>query len=289
MRKLVVLLTGFLFFPALAHAQLSYTTAGGTYSQNFDTLITSGTAQAWANDSTLAGWSLFRQPAPGTALTTYNAGAGASNAGAFYSFGTGTSTERALGGVGSSGAYYGTPSPANGAPAGWITVGFTNNTGLTLDSLTLAYRGEQWRDGGAATPAAQTMIVEYGFGGTFLTVPTWTAAGSGFNFTSPVFVNTGGGAAVDGNAAGLVTGLGGTISSTWNNGDTLWIRFVETNDPGNDHGLAIDDFSFSASVAAVPEPTTYALLALSGFGAVGTWYYRKQQKIKQLNAKQTRV
>src|SRR4051794_25808979 len=208
MRKLVLLLIG--LSPAFAQAQLSYTTPGGTYSQNFDTLITSGTNQTWTNDTTLSGWLLFRQPAPGTALTTYNAGAGTSTTGSFYSFGTGTSTDRALGGLGSGGAYFG--SPATGTIAGWITVGFTNNTGLALNSLILSYRGEQWRDGGATSPAvptAQTMVVEYGFGGSFTTVATWTPAGSGFNFTSPVFVNTGSGASVDGNAAGLVTGLGG--------------------------------------------------------------------------------
>src|SRR3954470_22594682 len=48
---------------------VSYTTAGGTYSQNFDTLPTTGTAAAWANDSTIAGWSLFNKtPAAITAV-----------------------------------------------------------------------------------------------------------------------------------------------------------------------------------------------------------------------------
>ncbi len=35
----------------------------------------------------------------------------------------------------------------------------------------------------------------------------------------------------------------------------LWLRWVEINDAGADHGLAIDNFSFAANadVAAVPE------------------------------------
>jgi len=111
------------------------------------------------------------------------------------------------------------------------------------------------------------MVLEYGFGSTFAAVTTWTAAGSAFNFTSPVFVNTGSGVTVDGNVAGQVTGLGGTISSlTWNNLDTLWIRAIEKNDAGNDHSLAIDNFSITAT--AVPEPATVALASLGGLACL---------------------
>ena len=66
------------------NAQISFT--GSSYSQNFNPLsATSGTGVAWTNNSTLPGWFLFRQPAPGTALATYNVDAGGSNAGAFVS------------------------------------------------------------------------------------------------------------------------------------------------------------------------------------------------------------
>src|SRR6185369_827660 len=89
--------------------------------------------------------------------------------------------------------------------------------------------------------------LEYGLGSAFTGV-TWTPPGGAFNWTSPVNTTTAG--AVDGNTTGRVAGRGGAISNFgWNNGQTLWIRWVELNDPGNDHGLAIDDFSFSASVA----------------------------------------
>jgi hypothetical protein len=284
MRKLLVLSLTILCFPALASAQVSYTTSGSTYTQDFNTLIQTGTNQTWTNNSTLTGWWLYRQPAPGTDITTYNAGTGSSNTGNFYSFGASTTdADRALGGVASGGAYFGTPGPVSGAVAGWIAVSLTNNTGESLTSLTVNYNGEQWRDGGTATGGtnvAQTMVMEYGFGATFTTVATWTPAGASFNFTSPVFTNaTTGGAAVNGNVAGLVAGLGGTINDTWNNGDTLWIRFIENNDVGNDHGLSLDNFSFSGVSAAVPEPTTYALVGVT-MATAGFVTYRRRRQLK---------
>ncbi|MFB2878171.1 SdiA-regulated domain-containing protein [Floridanema aerugineum] len=216
---------------------------GGTYSQNFDTLATSGVNNTWTNDSTLAGWSLFRSPVPGTAIATYNADNGASNIGSFYSYGATSNSDRALGGLGSGGAYFG--SPASGAVAGWIVFSATNTTGATINDLTVAFNGEQWRNGGNIT--AQTMTLQYGFGSSFTTVSSWTTPGTTFNWTSPVAIATG--AAVDGNIAGRVANVGGVLSSlNWANNDTLWFRWVENNDIGNDHGLAIDDFSLTATV-----------------------------------------
>jgi hypothetical protein len=43
----------------------------------------------------------------------------------------------------------------------------------------------------------------------------------------------------------------------------LWLRWGDINDPGNDDGLAIDNFSFSTPTAApLPEPQTLAMLGL---------------------------
>jgi hypothetical protein len=96
------------------------------------------------------------------------------------------------------------------------------------------------------------MVFEYGFGATIGSV-SWTTPGGAFDWSSPVTGSPG--AAVNGNVAGRVTGVGGTIGSlTWNDGDTLWLRWTERNDVDSDHGLAIDDFSLSArGDVAVPE------------------------------------
>ncbi len=239
----------------------------GGYQQDFNSLATTGAGIAWLNESTIEGWSLFN--AAGTALTTYAAGAGTSTAGGFYSFGSSAATDRALGGVGG-GAYFG--SPASGAVAGWIAVSFVNDLSSPISSLTVGWNGEQWRNGNGP---AQSMVFEYGFGGTFATVTSWLAPGGTFDWTSPV---TGvPAAAVDGNAAGLVANRGGEISQLgWESGATLWFRWVERNDAGNDHGLAIDDFSLTwrAQVSVSPGsgnsvPDAGATLTLLGLSVAG--------------------
>jgi len=224
----------------------------GSYSQDFDGLANTGSGITWTNGSSpLAGWYLFRIPSPGTAITTYTAGTGSSTAGSFYSFGPSGSTDRALGGLGSGGTYFGSPSSGN--IGGWMALALTNATANTINSIDVAFDGEQWRNGGNATD--QTMVLEYGLGADFSSVSVWTQPGNDFNFTSPLATTTAG--AVDGNTAGKQTGLGGTLSNLyWEPGETLWIRWVERNDAGNDHGLAIDDFSVSIPGADVPPTIT---------------------------------
>src|SRR5262249_12705919 len=225
-------------------AQLSY--SGSALSQNFNTLPaqpgTLNVPLSWTNNVTLPGWYLYGYT--DAAITQIQENDGTQNAGSFYDFGSAGDGDRALGGIASANTYFGSPAPASGALAGWIAVGITNASGLVQNSFTMNYDGEQWRNGGNTSQASQTMVVEYGFGSTFASVSTWTAAGSAFNFTSPINTPTAG--ALNGNlAADRSANLGGQITGiTWNTGDTLWIRWIENNDVGNDHGLAVDNFNF---------------------------------------------
>lgn len=230
-----------------AQAAVSVTSAAFTYGQSFDSLVSSGSA-TFVNDSTLTGWSLFRSS--GSAMTM-TAGTGSSNAGGFYSFGAAASTDRALGSVGSG---------ATGTIA--YALALTNNSGAALNSFTIGYDGEQWRNGGVTS--AHALLMEYGYGASYGGVTSWTQAGSGFNFSS--IVNTASAGAVNGNAAGLQSGIGGTIATNWTAGSTLWVRWTDVDNTGADHGLAIDNVTLS--VTAVPEPGTYAML-LAGLAAIG--------------------
>ncbi|MEQ1912480.1 MAG: hypothetical protein ABMA15_26910, partial [Vicinamibacterales bacterium] len=214
------------------------TTLGTAYTDNFDTLATSGTANVWTDDATLPGW--FSQQTAGTGPTTYRADAGTSNAGAVYSYGTGTATERALGSVGS------------GAPGNFLHgVRLVNNTGSTITSLLVNFTGEQWRAGGCTpipcTPAAQKLDFQYQVANsgiiTDANTPStgWTDYDT-LDFASPT-PGTSTAAALDGNAAANRTLLSSTLTVTVNAGQEVWLRWLDTNDASNDHGLAIDDFS----------------------------------------------
>src|SRR6185369_5203729 len=62
------------------------------------------------------------------------------------------------------------------------------------------------------------------------------------DFTSPVATATA--AALDGNANANRTAKA-ALMPTGNvaNGQEIWLRWKDINDTGNDHGLAVDDFS----------------------------------------------
>lgn len=252
-------------------AAISIDDASAVYSQNFNTLGRNSASSAsqlpWRNDSTLPGWSLFNSL--GQTPATYRAEIGNQDIGSFSSYGLGDSSERALGGIAESNAYFG--SPAAGAVAGWIAVAFVNNTGGALDSLTLTYAGEQWR---YSAGAAQALTLEIGQGSSFAGVTNWLAPGSAFNFVSPRSGPPGAGG-IDGNVGGRVAGVGGTQVVQWNAGETLWIRWSLVNTAGGKQGMAIDDLTLAVTAAPpVPEPGTWAMM-LGGAAALGALARRR--------------
>lgn len=255
---------------ASADTTFNYGTNGSTYTQNFDSLASSG---AWSNSSTfptLTGWNVYRggsganttRDATQTGVTSWVANTGSSTTGALTAFASTGSSERALGGLSSN---------STGDYA--ITLAFKNTTGGTLTGFTFNWVLEQWRDGGAATPAAQSIFVDYKIS----TQATSSSLGEGLNYltdaayvtgftalttaTSPIFTNTGTGAALDGNAAANRVAITDTVSGlSWANDTILVIRFWDNNHSGNDHAFGIDDVSFTA----VPTPGAAVLLGLAG-------------------------
>lgn len=208
--------------PAVQAACVSLTALGNTYTQNFNTLATSGTANILA----VAGWSLLET---GTnANTSYAAGTGSSTTGNTYSFGASGSTDRALGGLLSSSL-----TPTIGAC-------FTNNTGAAINSLAIAYTGEEWRLGTAAR--TDQINFQYSTSATALNNGTWTSV-SALNFATPVTTTVG---AKDGNAAANRTARSSTIPAlAIANGASFWVRWTDTNATSSDDGLAVDDFSLT--------------------------------------------
>lgn len=274
-------------------AAVIYSSPGATYSQNFDSLANTPTNTSlgnsptgWSDDNaapgsgnfSIVGWYLYH-PISATegganGHQRVRNGSGSSNTGAFYSFGTNSSTDRALGDLGSATLAANPVSPSTGTPIYWA-LRVNNSTGQTLGSFTVSYFGEQWRDGANTAPeaitaaytiAATTDVTNWAdqaaVNPDFVSLPTLT-------FAPPVTANND--AAVDGNGAGRSSAaLTATITGlSWAPGTDLWIRFNEPQVAGSDDGLAIDDLSFSAQVAVVvPEPSSVALLLAAALAFV---------------------
>lgn len=277
-------------------AAVIYSTAGSTYTQDFNTLPTTpqnaslgNSPTGWTDDNSspaagnfsIVGWYLYHpiSQAEGGANghQRLRVGAGTVNTGAFMSFGAAASTDRALGDVGSTTLAANPTAPATGTPIYWA-LRVTNSTGQTLGSFTLSYFGEEWRDGNNTTPEAITV----GYTNAATTDATNWADQAAVNpdftsilaltFNPPVTANND--AAVDGNLAGRSpSALTATVTGlNWAPGTDLWIRFNEPQVAGNDDGLGIDDLSFSAT--AVPEPSSIGLLMFGVLGWMSGWRKR---------------
>lgn len=272
--------------------QVAY--SGGSYTQNFDTLPTSGTfalsgAGPHAFDSApfnamdLGGWHLAKFGGTGT-NALFNISTGTSNTGSAFSFGVAGAnpiSDRALGTISSNSTI---------SRFGLVLV---NTTGRTISQFTLSYIGEQWRNGG--NTAAQSLSFEYSVGATSVNAGTFNPAAV-LNFTSPTVGSTAG--ALDGNANANRTAISATVTGlTWGAGQTLVLRWTDANDSGNDHALAIDDFSFSTpdpapTITVSPTSRSVALgasttLSVTASGNALTYQWRKGEQPISGNATAT--
>lgn len=257
-RQSLLLMASLILGIGSASAQISLTTLGAPLSQNFDTLATTGTTNAWTDNTVITGW--YAAQTAGT-LSVYRAGDGTSNAGAIYSFGTGAAAERALG------------SAASGTPQNLIYAArYVNNTGATLTALDVAYTGEQWRNGGNAT--AQKLDFQYqianagGILGANNPAVGWIDVNT-LDFTGPIATAVA--AALDGNLVANQAALSVSIPLTVNPGQEVWIRWFDTNDAGNDHGLGIDNVSVTPQgVLPLPNLTINDVNVVEGDVGTGT-------------------
>ena len=248
--------------PVNSPSFVAYTTVGSIYTQDFDSLPNPGlTSVNAANPVTIHGttYSLANpldfafpvsSPGPGglgiaqmagwygSAAVGERFGAtfGNQTTGGQLSFGLPGSPDRALGLL----ATTSTGATAFGAR-------FINQTTATLRYLNVQVTGELWRQ----SDLPKTLECYYATdpSGTASFPASPTALLPGLNVSFPAVSSAVGGVAVDGTAPANQTNL--TISAQpiadWAPGAALWLVWRIADTTGKAQGLAIDDFSFSAS------------------------------------------
>jgi hypothetical protein len=228
---------------------------GGLYFQNFDSLVTVNQANSAqgavtavpTTSGTLDGWfytDLDVSPLADSAAR-FTASDGSANTGSTYSFGSASSSERALGLLLS-----GTESPVIGFRA-------VNNTASTINTLSLSYNAEHWR-----TTTTGPDSINFSYALTTDPLTSFLRTGS-FSPVASLNASFAAGAAagpLDGNASGNFTAVNATISTSlgWDPGETLWIRWTDTDISGSDHGIGVDNLSLidAASAPTPPAPTS---------------------------------
>lgn len=251
--KRTILAAG-LFGMAGAANAVMIITASNIGAENFDGIVPStGLFSFTAGvQSAVTGTTFDGVKLSGTGTTNMNlvASDGSANSGALYSHGAVSGADRALGSVAS-----GTNIPGMG-------VEIRNSSLGPWTRLTIAFTQENWR---SSTSTQNVIAASYAFSTTsgvtasnYLSVATGFTAITNLNLVGPTPVTTNG--ALNGNdplnqAARTTTLVFNTPVAV---GQSVFVRWQDVNDVGNDAGLAMDNFS----ATAVPEPASMAALAL---------------------------
>lgn len=238
----------------------------GSYTQNFDSLgtgtisnsisATAGvqTSLGGAVTNALDGWYAAKIAGTGTSATGIVADNGTNSSGGIYNYGSTANSDRSLGALSS-----GSTIPGFGAL-------IKNETGQTLEGVQISFTAKFWR----STTNNNTLTFGYGLvdGSNFTTTNFLTASNASALTAADVVYPAGtNNAALDGNLPANQIALNNlTITQAVAPGATLFIRWQDANDAGNDAGLAIDNVSLTAlgSAAAPIPPTITSTNAFSG-------------------------
>jgi len=230
-------------------AQVSLTELSPAYTEDFSGLPLTGSV-TWSNNSTVPGWYASTDATP--LVTSLGTSSGTSVSGGLFSFGN--TADRALGFIATNG-FVG----SSGTGKAYLGIRIKNDGTRKIHKLTLVWTGEQWRRENNAVQHTLAPAWQQSSGPiTNLTAGTWTSVSPGF--TSPV---TGAvtGIALDGNLpANRSAGLTSDLNLVLDPGGEVMIRWVDLNDSGSDHQMAIDDIS----VSAVYEETGPAAIMVTG-------------------------
>ncbi len=243
-----------------ANAQISYNTEGVDYTEDFNDGLPFFGSRTWTDNSTFDGF--YAQDDVGDSFTQYFADSTNAIASRLYQArSNSTATDGALG-----------TKPGTGSGDIILGMQITNNTGVTLNSFSLGYLGEQWYESSSAN--LNSYIVSYQLGSPAdLLSGSWTEV-SALQFDTPQ-TSAASSVSLNGSLAANQTAISSfeTVGLSWADGTDLWIRWFDENNPGVDDTLAIDDVIFSAT--SVPEPSAYALILSMSVLAIAATRRRK--------------
>ena len=250
MYKFIVFFTSVLVSLHTCYSQITIVSSGATgnqvnvgsaYTQNFNSLPSSSTLN-WSDNSSIAGWYVTDEKNSGSVDIV--PGTGSSNTGNSYSFGSSSSSERAMGYLGS-----GTQDYYNCA------IRLVNNTGAAIQSFSVSFTGEQWRSGGSTNDNNNKLEFYYQVGSSnSISMPTsslsgWTAE-SNLDFSPPKTSTSSG--PLDGNHSSNRSTKSHSFNVSVAQGSEIYFLWHGGNGSGSDAGLAIDDLSITPSASTVP-------------------------------------
>jgi hypothetical protein len=242
----VTLAMAFLFFVNQSNAQISITTVGTAYTENFDGMGSSATAALPTGFKVGSDWATGRTATKAAAGTSGTGALSSSSSGSDYNFANGvtaTSTDRALGFLNS----------GNGSTTGWpspdsIILKITNNTGSTISTINISFDYEKYRSGSRAFDwtffhgsSSVPSIAETAGNNSYVADGANTTI-----YNPPTFINK----------SFTLTGL--SIPA----GGDYYFRWTFTGNGGSSNGQAIGIDNFSLTVSAPPtvsSPTVSAI------------------------------
>ncbi len=234
-KKITLLIVALSLFIKLTNAQqISVTALSQVYTQNFNTLETTGTTGTTMPN----GWYF-------NGVSSYRANNGSTTNGALYSFGdtaVASITDRSIGSIGSNSIQ-----PSFGAK-------FINNTTASITDIIISFNIENWRLGQKPALRLDSTEFSYNIGVDSFNSVGWISVNS-LNLITPDTSATSSGA-LNGNLAINKKAVSGTISGlAIEAGKTFWIRWKEINVSGADDGLSVDDLTVKFAGGVVPACT----------------------------------
>ena len=251
MNKLSLIAAAGLVAVAVSSANAAYNFTGSIITENFDTLPITNVLNAFSATIgaqavvTGSGFDGTKISGTGTTATPLTADAGTGISGAVYSYGAATVAERAVGSI------------ASGSNVMGFGFQLTNGASDAIDSVTVSFTQENWRTSSTTLNIVLASYSTSSTSSTYLSDTVGFTLASALDLVGPAFSAT---QPLDGNlvanqAARTLTVTGLNIPP----GSSIFFRWQDANEAGNDAGLAIDDLSISATL--IPEPTTLGLIA----------------------------